>query len=460
MLDPTQILEEKCSKKIKMALSLARKMFFQMCAKIIENIGEIINSYDFLAEHRVSEKDFSRNRKLPFHRLIYYLLNLNKRSYQDELDSFFRVLKGREVDEREVTKGAICLARMKLKYEAFVDLIGHLNAMFYTYFEPKTWFGFNLLAMDGSTVRLPRTPENSDHFGVWKMEKGESCPVARVSQLFDVANKVTVDALIGPKSTGERDMAVEHLRRATLGDLVLLDRGYPAFWLFKAVLSRQAEFCARIPYTQWKQVNEFFQSGKKEDIVFLNPSYPAVKRCLELGLDAAPIPLRLVRIELESGETEILATSLSDPDLYPHSCFSALYHLRWPVEEDYKTMKCRIEIENFSGKSVLSVYQDFYAKLFTKNLTAVLSIPAKDVILQESRNKKYEYQLNFTQALSRMKDMIVLLFTKPKPAMEEIIVRLHNLFVKTIEPVRPGRKYPRKPKIQRREFFMCYKPIR
>jgi hypothetical protein len=32
------------------------------------------------------------------------------------------------------------------------------------------------------------------------------------------------------------------------------------------------------------------------------------------------------------------------------------------VEEDYKAIKCRMELENFTGKSVLSVYQDFHAK--------------------------------------------------------------------------------------------------
>lgn len=454
------ISEEKCLQIIKMAQPLARKMFFQVCAKIIEELKEIINSADFLSQHRFSEEDFSRDRKLPFQRLIYYLINLNKRSYQDELDSFFKLINGHEIDEREVTKGAVCTARKKLKYEAFVDLNRHLNAMFYTYFNSRTWFGFNLLAFDGSTVRLPKSPEITDHFGVWKTKTGESCPVARVSQMFDVVNKVSVDALISPKSTGERDLAIEHLKITVKGDLVLLDRGYPAFWLFKKILSRQADFCARISNTKWKQVNKFFQSGKKEEIVFINPSYSAVKRCRELGLDTTPIPLRLVRIELENGETEILITSLTDPDLFPHSRFSALYHLRWPVEEDYKTMKCRIEVENFSGKSILSVNQDFHAKIFSKNLTAVLSIPAKEVIRQESQNKQYEYQLNFTQALSRMKDTIVLLFTKAKSAVKDIIVKLHNIFVKTIEPIRPGRKYPRKSKVQRKGFYMCYKPIR
>jgi len=36
-----------------------------------------------------------------------------------------------------------------------------------------------------------------------------------------------------------------------------------------------------------------------------------------------------------------------------------------------------VEIENFSGKSTLSVQQDFYAKIVASNLTALIEIPAQ-----------------------------------------------------------------------------------
>ncbi len=59
----------------------------------------------------------------------------------------------------------------------------------------------------------------------------------------------------------------------------------------------------------------------------------------------------------------MLITSPTDTKLYSYEVFAELYHKRWPVEEDYKTIKCRIGMENFSGQSALSVYQDFYAKV-------------------------------------------------------------------------------------------------
>lgn len=215
----------------------------------------------------------------------------------------------------------------------------------------------------------------------------------------------------------------------------------------------------RISGPDWSHPR-FYKSGKQEKIVTIHPSYPARQKCREMGLDIEPLKLRLLRIELDTGETEILITSLLNGISYPHREFSDLYHSRWPVEEDYKAIKRRAEVENFSGKSVLSVYQDFHAKIFSKNLTAAISYPLKSRIKQKYGHRKYDYQLNFTQALSRMKDTVVLLFSEPLSLIENHIERLHQLFLTLVEAVRPGRKFPRKAKVQRRGFYPCYKPIR
>jgi hypothetical protein len=47
------------------------------------------------------------------------------------------------------------------------------------------------------------------------------------------------------------------------------------------------------------------------------------------------LKLRLIRIELENGETKILITSLLNTEKYSAEIFFDLYHHRWPIEEDY-----------------------------------------------------------------------------------------------------------------------------
>jgi hypothetical protein len=429
-----------------------------VCQGLIERIRSQLFSEEFKVRYRRTKKDFTRNRCLPFVIVVLFLLNMVKRSLQDELDEFFKLLNHEEVAVQIVTKSAFSQARKKLKYEAFVELNRTQVGYFYEHFECQTWHGFRLLAIDGSTSQLPRTPQIIEHFGAWHPAQGEPCPIARVSQMFDVLNDVTLDALISPKAIGERALAARHFDHLQRGDLILLDRGYPAFWLFALILEQGAQFCARMPLSGWQTVEQFVASGLDEQIVLLWPSSESNRECRSRGLSLAPTRVRLIRVELDSGEVEVLATSLVDAIAYPATIFKELYHQRWSVEEDYKVLKCRIEIENFTGKSVLAVYQDFHAKVFTANLTAILAHPAQTVVEQKTQGRKYTYQVNMTNALSKMKDLVVLLIQRT--AIPPILQRFWQAIIQTIEPIRPGRSYPHKKRVQRKRFVMTYKPIR
>lgn len=429
-----------------------------VCLGLFERLKTLLDSPEFQARHRQRPQDFTRKRCLPFAIVVLFLLNLIKRALQDELDEFFKVLGGAAIAVRLVTKSAFSQARQKLKYEAFIELNQVQVGYFYAHLGPATWHGFRLVAVDGSMSELPDTEEICGHFGVWHPASGGTCPKARISQIFDVLNKITLDAIIAPKDVGERAAAALHFRLLTPEDLVLLDRGYPAFWLFALVLSKEAHFCARMPLEGWTVVEEFLASGRREQIVTLEPSYEARQECLARGLPTDPLTVRLLRIELDTGEVVVLLTSLLDTQLYLYTVFKDLYHLRWPVEEDYKAMKSRIEVENWSGKSVLAIYQDFHAKMFTKNLTAILAHPAQKVVARGSQAKKYIYQVNMTHALSKVKDTVVLLFQRVD--ILPLLNRLWQLLIKTIEPIRPGRSYPREKRVKRKRFPMSYKPIR
>ena len=425
---------------------------------LIARIKAWLFSDEFKDRHRYAKKDFTRQRCLPFVIVVTFLLNMVKRALQDELDELFKLLNQQEVAVRIVTKSAFSQARKKLKYEAFVELNQVQVDYFYEHFECKRWYGLRLLAVDGSTSQLPRTSEVIEHFGAWHPIQGDPCPLARVSQMFDVLNGVTLEALISPKEMGERALAARHFDHLKRRDLALMDRGYPAFWLFALIVERGAQFCARMPLGGWQPVERFVASGLSEQIVLLWPSSKAIQECRSRGLSVAPIKVRLIRVELDSGEVEVLATSLVDDVAYPTTAFKELYHHRWPVEENYKVMKSRIEIENFTGKSVLAVYQDFHAKVFTANLTAILVHPAQKAVEHKSQGRKYTYQVNMTNALSKMKDTIVLLVQNS--TVLPILERLWQVITQTIEPIRPGRSYPRKKRVRRRRFPMAYKPIR
>lgn len=440
-------------------MSLAWNLQCDLCANMVGFIKEIIDSDDFCSRHKKSPEHFTRDRILTFPTIISFMINFRNGSNQDELDNYFKILNHLECAQRIVSKSALTKARAKLDYHAFVELNQHLTEFFYRNFLTETWNGFNLMAIDGSTLALPRTEEIGKHFGEWNSGKETSCPVARISQMYDVLNKVTVDAVIKPKKEGERELAAWHFLQLLPTDLILLDRGYPAYWLFNLILSLGSNFCARISCTHWVQVRDFYESGENERIIYLKPSHASLEKCREFGLDETPLCLRLVRVELENGEIEILITSLIDFEKYLHGIFGDLYNKRWPVEEDYKAMKCRIEIERFSGETVESIYQDFHAKVFSKNLTSILVQSVKDNVQESCVNRKHEYQINLTQAFSKMKDTIVLLFNRSKEVATGLIIKTMQIIVKSLEAIRPGRSFPRKHKIHKKRYNPSYKPI-
>lgn len=428
--------------------------------KLIIKIKNLIFGEEFRKKHRVLPQDFSRNRKLPFPMLISLLINLRKCSYQTELNGLYKAVHRLDVPKNEIRKDVLTKAREKLKCSAFVELNETLVASYEAELPLKTWRGHRLLAVDGTTLTVPSVPEIAEHFGVWSGgENGTPCPKARASQLFDVLNNLTVDARLAPKGESERELASFHFLKLMPNDLVLLDRGYPAFWLFKLIQIREADFCARVSTSQWNVVKKFLESNEMEAVVDLEPSPESRAKCLEIGIGTEPMTVRLIRVSLKNGETEVLMTSLLDPEKYPIGLFASLYHKRWPVEEDYKVWKHRINIENFSGKTVHSVYQDFHALIFAKNLSAIFANSVQEIIDNNTANRKYAYKINLAHVFSVMKNSIALLFLRSEKAINGIVSAIRSAIHDVVERIRPDRSLPRNHKIRQRRFYISYKQL-
>ena len=117
-------------------------------------------------------------------------------------------------------------------------------------------------------------------------------------------------------ATGERELAAEYLLYSRPDDLFLYDRGYPAFWLFAFHAKEQRHYCARVRHDFHSEVKAFVADGAKERIVVLTPNAASMRQCREGHLPADPLHVRLIRVELESGEVEVLITSLRDTKAY------------------------------------------------------------------------------------------------------------------------------------------------
>ncbi len=80
-----------------------------------------------------------------------------------------------------------------------------------------------------------------------------------------------------------------------------------------------------------------------------------------------------MRVTLDTGENEMLVTSLIDEKIWPTAEFKEIYWLRWGSEGFYDILKTRLELENFTGQTAESVYQDFHATVLLPGMESLLT---------------------------------------------------------------------------------------
>ena len=99
-------------------------------------------------------------------------------------------------------------------------------------------------------------------------------------------------------------------------------------------------------------------------------------------------------------------------------------------------------MEIFSGHRVVCIEQDYAAGLFVANLQSIIEKQCEQAVKEISASRYYEYKINRNISWASLKNRILKLFIQSNNSFE-ILMELQNLFIKNIEPVRPGRHAPR-----------------
>ena len=417
-------------------------------AKTIERIKSRLTSPIFMEKNRSSSKDFTRKRKLPFVSLVCFMLSNIKQSIQKGLTDFIQ----EHTAHKNMTKSAFCQQRVKLKPEAFVELNQVLIDDVYTDNEFVTHHGMRLLCIDGSTLELPRSPETIHTFGV--NNEDNMIPMSRISTLYDPLNDIVINGKIEANTCSEYSLVIMLLEPVRENDLIVLDRGYGARWLFYLIQQRKADYIVRVQRNFGPDVDSFWDSEENERIVEVQELPKKSKKKLqELGIDFKPFKFRLVKIMLDTGEIEVLATSLLDSEKFNLTFLKETYELRWGIEVNYDHLKNHIELGNFTGYSVQTIKQDFFANILLANIQALLvrDAQAEMSAKNESKQLKYEYKINKNLSLGFLKERVVNILLSNRP---EYFEELKTLFQIEPSPIRKDRKFPRKMQRNKRKFYM------
>lgn len=307
------------------------------------------------------------------------------------------------------------------------------------------------MAVDGSCLNLPSHDSIEQEFGPFCDQPRQ----ARCSILYDVLNLVPVDGQISRIETGERQLLLEHLDQLQKGDLLLMDRGYPAQWLFLLLANKGIDFCVRLSDYTWQEATDFaFSVNQQAHVTFkVSKRYHTLLQAHQVDIDQS-LTVRLVKVKLDTGKTEILCISLLDQEQFPIQVFGPLYHRRWQAEEAFKMLKSRAELECFSGKTAHAVKQDFYAKILAVSPCSMYALPIEQKVRAECQadpNRKHPKKINRTQALRATYEVLIPVFIKKlcQKAME----CFDDLVFKTTEIVRLNRKNPRMHKAPKKNIW-------
>jgi hypothetical protein len=371
------------------------------------------------------------------------MMNLLRKSLTIEIDGFVNFIRGKCMPVKTFTQSAFVQARKKIKPAVFKKLSQTIINEFYTNNDAsiKLWKGFRLLAVDGSRITLPITDELEAIYGQTKNQTQTSIVQARCSVLYDVENNYVLDGVLAPLATGERALAIPHLDYCQSGDLLVYDRGYPSYGFIYDHISGGLDYLMRIKATFSQTVIDFESSKRKSQIVDFFPGKNT--KIPDKPYDKnTPIKVRLVRVELPSGQVEILVTSLLDSKIYPHKMFKTLYAKRWGVETFYDELKGKLKLEHFSGYSPESILQDFYATLFVSNIQTLIVSELADEVIERTQNRKYKYKVNKNLSYGFLKNRIIELFLDGG-STQAAVSELKELFKKHLVPIRPNRSYKR-----------------
>lgn len=396
-----------------------------------------------LERYRRSESCFTRERKLGFNIVVILILQKSMKSLSCKLHEFFGHTKD------TATAGAFTQARAKFSHQFFKDVNRRsYTEGWYSDGDYKRYKGYRLLAIDGTKIRLPDSGSVREEFGKIRIKnqyEEREYTGGQGSVMYDVLNECVLDSEIAPSNVGEIEIAKRHLELCQSTDLVIFDRGYAGYMLFAMMSNKGINFVCRCSKNALGVVEEFLTQNTKDKLVTLTPRDEIHKEVAEKGLPLS-IQVRLVKVRLSTGEIEVIATSLLEKKKYPRSNFKDLYFMRWGIETFYDRVKNHLSLENFSGRTVEAVKQDFYATMLIANIESELTGEIDDeleVKAGKSTKNKYQHKVSKTVAYHSIKDSLFELMMYSKDESDILVKQIQDLFRRNTIPIRPGRSFKR-----------------
>ena len=416
----------------------------------------VLKEREYQQQFQTKESAYSRTsiQKMSFEESTLFMVANSGKSLSIELLNFFNNLPGvRET----VTKQAFSKQRKNIKSELFEDLNSrYINLVYQD--KKELFHGMFLIAVDGSTIEIPNVEALREYYGSAKASSTSvSNARAGINGLYDPLNHMMLRLIVDKYQKNETKVFLEHIDEVLSQYpeeeiCFIFDRGYISLSLILELEARKVKYLFRSPSYCYKKEIECAEGN--DSIIQLKITKSRLK-----GVDANKIdsylslkylPVRLVKIELDSGETEYLITNIPQ-EIVPYDEMKSFYFSRWEIERMFNVLKNRLHIENICARTPIGVEQDIQATVFLGNVIQDVINNANQQLTKKEKNK-YEYRVNINLLCGAVKDYF-LFFAYNNNISEQLrdyhYKRITNFIRQTVVAHKRDKKNPRVKRVSR-----------
>ena len=393
-------------------------------------------------------KDFSRKRVLPPDTVIRLLIDA-------ESGSLDKILHTAGI---KVTASAFSQRRNQISPEVFRTVFVNFNS---ECADNDFFRGYRLIAVDGTTINLPRNPTSSSFVCNDGIPKGVN--QLHATPLYDILSRTFADVVIQPEpKKDEIGALITMLQRNDFNQktLVIADRGFESYNLIAHILEKpNADFLIRVKQSRsaMREVAKLpmmevdcnisftittTQTNEDKEKHYIHLQVPKKSKAGSKTRRGrwdfqSPYPMRfrICRFLLDNGEFETVATSL--PPSFTLEDIKDLYHLRWGIETSFRDLKYTLGLVNLHGKSDTFAEQEIYASLTAFNFASRV---CREVVVRQPKDGVYAYKVNFKMAVTLCKEFP----RTPNADSEKLLEEIARYTV----PIRPNRQDERNLKVK------------
>jgi hypothetical protein len=309
------------------------------------------------------------------------------------------------------------------------------------------WHGRHAYLVDGSTSRLPDTPENQQFYPQPKTQKpGLGLPLMRWVVLVSLATACVLGLAYGPykgKQTGETALFRQLLGHLQPGDVVVADRYYCSYFMVAALLSCDVDVVLRLHQRRRYDFRRGRRLGRYDHVVvWQRPPRPGWMDEEAYAQVPKTLEVREIRRRVQEPGSRVqeltLVTTLCEAEVYPADDIAGLYGERWQVELDIRTLKATLGLSDLRCLTPFMVAKELWVHCLGYNL--VRKVAAQAAVLSGRSPRSISFKAS-QQALLGSWDSLSL--QADEKEARRIGLGLLQALAKEKVGDRPGRCEPR-----------------